>query len=267
MLKLLRKDGRLPKCCSETHWTSLDRETYTFNPTISNSAVYKDLYALEVQMAASIDIPTSLVSELWAWYNPHDKFASKEGRKGGLQLRPCHDLKKCVRTQSFWSKGQYKLNFNRNLWYKAAYEESHDALRSLKNLLRAVDALASVVRAGVKQMEKEILPVSRHRGIRSLPSELVVNIMKLVGSQPDMSRESFKSLMFMFIRTPPFNIHLLEAEELVERWEYNDRTWDGRLPPRDLVDSKAVITRFHFTMENNYSLTEVQDGLEPLKAL
>ena len=85
-------------------------------------------------------------------------------------------------------------NFTRNFENKDAYIESYNSLRAVKNLRCMVKALDSVIGSSVKRMEKELLPVSLHRGIRSLPREVMVDIMTRVGEQVN-DPKAFKEKM------------------------------------------------------------------------
>lgn len=115
-------------------------------------------------------------------------------------------------------------------------------------------------------MEREVLPLSRHRGLRSLPPEIVVNIMALVANQLD-EPQKFKSAMWSFLKFSPFGVHFEDAKGLVARWERMESVWDGRLPQETSSTRLGKITEFHFSLRNSYTLSEIRSGLKPLKAL
>ena len=50
---------------------------------------------LPAEMAFTVEIPPSLVKELWAWYNPQDKYAPTS-YKEAAQMGICHDMKTYV---------------------------------------------------------------------------------------------------------------------------------------------------------------------------
>lgn len=155
---------------------------------------------------------------------------------------------------------------SRNRESRKSYLESYGSLRALKDLRQVVASLASDIDKGIEKMEREVLPVSRYQGIRSLPGEVIVKIMTLVANQFEEPK-AFKSTMFSFLQFSPFGAHFEEATDLVSRWERTDCGWDGRLPQETSMTRLDRMTVFHLSMQNTYSLAEIRDGLEPLRAL
>lgn len=127
-----------------------------------------------------------------------------------------------------------------------------------------VDSLASVVNDGIARVEKEVLPVSRHNGIRSLPTEIMATIMTLAGDQLFLDPDAFKKLMWTFFDVTPFDAYVKDAKAMLKTWRQLDSVWVGYLPQ---VVSPATLTRFHFSAKNNYTLHRVRTGLKLLTAL
>ena len=113
-------------------------------------------------------------------------------------------------------------------------------------------------------MEKELLPASRYRGIRLLPSETMVNIMNMVGKYYLLDPVPLKKMMWAFWDVEPFNVYVHSATSLRKAWKACDSIWDGHLPR---TDSPSRITKFIFSMRNACTLQEIRDGLRPLKSL
>lgn len=116
-------------------------------------------------MEITVDLPQTLIGELWAFHRPRDEFA----REKAPCLTPCSDLETYVHFRLSSDRNLIKMptlvsNFND----KDAYRKSCEALSSLKLVRSMVDALSASINTSVKRMEKAIRPASRYHGIREL---------------------------------------------------------------------------------------------------
>ena len=116
-------------------------------------------------------------------------------------------------------------------------------------------------------MEKEVLPLSRTFGAYSLPSEVMVKIMGFVGDWASSDPKSFKKTMWTVFETPPFDVHLKDAKDLLRRWKQLDQVWSGCLPPMQHEVPLETMTSLHLSTFNTSSLHDFQEGLKLLKAL
>lgn len=141
------------------------------------------------------------------------------------------------------------------------------SLRALNSLRRMVDSLSSVISDGISRMEKEVLPASRFYGINSLPSEIISDIMDLVGQELQVYPSRFKKMVRTFSFVPPFNSFVTEEKDLFNLQKMMDWTHIGCLPVPPIPGTPPSITRFCFTKPNNCSLREIRDVLAALTAL
>lgn len=114
-------------------------------------------------------------------------------------------------------------------------------------------------------MEKAVLPVSRYRGITTLPSEIMVRIMTLVGEQFLDDPEALKNAMWTFMDEPPFSYHVIDAIALKKHWKDCDtRTVVGGLP-----GSMAcwTIETFIFSHHGDQTLEQILGAFESLSGL
>lgn len=126
------------------------------------------------------------------------------------------------------------------------------------------EALLDVVNASVEEMEAELLPVTRHRGIHSLPAEALVKIMNLTGNCDATSPSTFRSTMRTFNTIPPFNKFIKDAHKLTRRyWSSVDRVWEGPFPE----GRHALITELHLSTPKELTIDQVRRGLVRLPNL
>ena len=121
-----------------------------------------------------------------------------------------------------------------------AYRESYASLRMLKNLRCIVESLAEDLNKKVAQVEEAVLPVSRYRGIKSLPSEVIVNIMTLVGGRFRTDTEKLDELMMTFLEVEPFSSHIPKALVFLQVWGRKN-TWPGTFPPSYRMDQTKML--------------------------
>lgn len=145
--------------------------------------------------------------------------------------------------------------FNSLIWCrcrtsKQAYKTSYASLRGLKSLRHAVQSLAQLLDDGIAQMEDAVLPVSRHQGIMSLPNEIIVKIMTLVGEQLIFDPIQLKRTMWTFFEVPPFGSLVNDAKTLLRYWKESEAAWTGTLPDRR---RSPMITKLFMTMPTEHN--------------
>ena len=111
------------------------------------------------------------------------------------------------------------------------YKESYTSLRMLKSLRHIVDSLAEDLDKKITQVEEAVLPASRYRGLVSLPSELIVNIMNLAGARSHMDIVNLEKLREVFLDVEPFKAHIGLAPMFRRDWRKQEGSWSGTLPP------------------------------------
>lgn len=131
-----------------------------------------------------------------------------------------------------------------------------------------VSLLASTIDDNIAQMEKQLLPVSRHRGIRTLPREYLIRTMDLVGSSIEHAPDLFNNTMRAFTDIPPFDAYFKDAKALKRKWwAQQDTVWNGLLPRDAYGKPKASITAFYLSLKNTYTLDAIRNGLKSLTSL
>ena len=133
----------------------------------------------------------------------------------------------------------------------------------LKNLRHVVASLAEGLEKEIARVEEAILPVSRYRGITSLPSEIIVNIMTLAGGRFHMDMEGLDKLMWTFLDVEPFKSHVPHAPLLLQEWRRRDK-WSGTLPPPSKMEN---ITVFQLSDAAKFKLRDFTGAMSEMRSL
>ena len=102
---------------------------------------------------------------------------------------------------------------------KHAFTESLTTLRNLKHLRWIAYDLFHSIDVGIAQVEKEVLPAARYRGIRALPREILVSIMDMVGNVFATDPENLRTAMETFLCVEPFSDCFKDAKLLLRLWK------------------------------------------------
>lgn len=153
---------------------------------------------------------------------------------------------------------------------KDGYKQSYEALSALKAFRKAVETLSSAIDTSIKALEEAVRPVARHYGIRSLPNELMLQIMSLVANQLLLYPKRLETMMEAFRDIAPFGGYFKFArEEEVKNWRHIIKSyWEGE-PPAFLFayarpQSRITSFSFLFNGADRFSPNDLCMGLKYL---
>ena len=192
-------------------------------------------------------VPEDLINVLWKWYAPRDKYRPLRAKMPRGPFR-CHSRNRSVPSVFSGVTNALMVHIRCRV-VDQAFRESYTSLRMLKDLRRIAASLAEDLDEKIAQMEKSVLPVSRYRGIMSLPSEIVVNIMKLAGGLSHLDMRYLADFSKVFLEVEPFETHIELVPSPLRDWIERENIWLGGPPP----ESRARdITMFDFCAGDHF---------------
>ena len=128
-----------------------------------------------------------------------------------------------------------------------AYEETCQTYTDLRVLQRTIRMLAQVVDSTEQQVKSSVVASPWRRGLDSLPSEIVVEIIEVAGLRHMHEREALQGLLRTLLRVPGLAEHVKDAR-IVTRLLTDPLTFQGSIPTN--IDL-GTITKFYFTSNSS----------------
>lgn len=147
---------------------------------------------------------------------------------------------------------------------RVVYDESRKSLRAAKSLQRMARSLSKAVDSHVAKLKQAVVPASRSYGLSSLPNEIIVRVINLVGQRDFSDPRKLRNTIWTFFEVPIFNACVTDAMPLLKRCKESPSRHYGSLPPSypDVPLEEIFLTEHH-----RYSTREVTGSLGACRSL